>query len=78
MKKFEAIFKKVMGKKEPRPFDEHDKKDGNWNFIHSTDVSDAMCEVRELIKERDLLIEALREAATTAFDRGFVEGREGQ
>ena len=33
--------KQVMKKVEPRPYDEHDKRDGNWNYIHQEDVASA-------------------------------------
>jgi len=33
--------KQVMKKVEPRPYDQHDKKDGNWNYIHQEDVASA-------------------------------------
>ena len=73
---FEEIFKKVMGQKEHRPFDKDQKRDGSYNFIHNAYVSDAMVAVRELIEEKELLIESLHEAEKTAYDRGREDERE--
>lgn len=49
--KFEELFKNVMLKVEDRPYDEHNKKDGNWKFIHQVFVANTMANVRTLIEE---------------------------
>jgi hypothetical protein len=51
MIKFEELFKNIMSKVVARPFDETRTKDGNWNYIHQTDVSNAMVEVRRVFTE---------------------------
>ena len=38
----------VMKKVEPRPFNEHNEKDGNWNYIHHTDVAQAFVNCKSI------------------------------
>jgi hypothetical protein len=42
MRKVEEVLRNLWKKKEVRPYDQDDRKDGNFNYVHQEYVADAV------------------------------------
>jgi hypothetical protein len=50
LKQIEEIYNQLMLKMEYRPFNVKNNPDGNFNFIHQEDVSEAFIKIEQIIK----------------------------
>lgn len=49
---FEDIVKLLVGKREIRPYNDKNVKDGNCNYVHIEDAISALFEVKELYENK--------------------------